>query len=52
VVVTPEELADITEAIRAVLAPYVVREPSDRPADARGVLLLRYLLPEAADGDE
>lgn len=52
VVVTPEELEHITEAMRAVLAPYVVREPGDVPDDARGVLMLRYLLPEAADGGE
>jgi DNA-binding transcriptional ArsR family regulator len=55
VVVTPEELEHITEAMREVLAPYVTREPSDRPDGARGVQLLRYLLPEppeADDGDE
>jgi len=52
VIVTPEELEQISEAMRAVLAPYVVRDPADRPEGARGVQLLRYLLPEAADDDE
>ena len=52
VIVTPEELEQITEAMREVLAPYVVRDPGDRPDGARAVQMLRYLLPEAADEDE
>ncbi|MFJ3221501.1 ArsR/SmtB family transcription factor [Kitasatospora sp. NPDC086801] len=49
VVVSPEELAAIEDAIEAVLAPYVTRDPARRPADSRGVRLLRYVLPEAAE---
>ncbi|MZD08243.1 helix-turn-helix domain-containing protein, partial [Streptomyces sp. SID5785] len=49
VVVSPQELASIEDAIQQVLAPYVTRAPQDRPDDARGVRLLRYHLPERAD---
>ncbi|MFF9157477.1 ArsR/SmtB family transcription factor [Streptomyces sp. NPDC014846] len=49
VVVSAEELADIEDAIESVLAPYVTRDPEKRPSDARGVRLLRYLLPESAE---
>ncbi|MFF0011980.1 ArsR/SmtB family transcription factor [Streptomyces sp. NPDC005374] len=48
VVVTAEELAVIEDAIEAAIAPYVMRE--QRPPDGRGVRLLRYMLPETADG--
>lgn len=53
VVVTPEEAARIDAAIEEVLAPYVLRknEPT-APAGARGVRLLRYLLPEAPPAEE
>lgn len=46
IVVTPQELAQVAGAMEAVLAPYVLRAPADAPADARGVHLLRYVLPE------
>ena len=46
VVVTDDELADITDRIEKVLAPYVTRDPADRPEGSRGVRLLRYVLPE------
>ncbi|MFJ9694762.1 ArsR/SmtB family transcription factor [Kitasatospora sp. NPDC101183] len=49
VVVSAEELAAIEDAIEAVLAPYVTREEAERPADARGVRLLRHVLPEGAE---
>lgn len=49
VVVSPEELAAIEDAIESVLAPYVTRDPAQRPNRARGVRLLRYLLPEGAE---
>ncbi|MFJ3336036.1 ArsR/SmtB family transcription factor [Streptomyces sp. NPDC086766] len=48
VVVSAEELADIENAIESVLAPYITRDPADRPSGARGVRLLRYHLPESA----
>lgn len=48
VVVSADELAAIEDAMEAVLAPYVARDPADRPADSRGVRFLRYALPEAA----
>ncbi|MFG2264364.1 ArsR/SmtB family transcription factor [Streptomyces sp. NPDC048720] len=49
VVVSAEELAAIEDAIESVLAPYVMRDPEERPGDARGVRFLRYHLPEGAD---
>ncbi|KUJ38513.1 helix-turn-helix domain-containing protein [Streptomyces sp. MI02-2A] len=48
VVVTAEELAAIEDAMEAVLAPYVMRDPAQRPDGSRDVRLLRYFLPEAA----
>ncbi|MFJ6572096.1 ArsR/SmtB family transcription factor [Streptomyces sp. NPDC091292] len=48
-VVSPEELAAIEEGIERVLAPYVTRDPAERPADGRGVTLMRYTLPEDAE---
>ncbi|MFE7711001.1 ArsR/SmtB family transcription factor [Streptomyces sp. NPDC057486] len=49
VVVSPEELAAIEDAIESVLAPYVTRDPMQRPSGSRGVRLLRYVLPEAVE---
>jgi DNA-binding transcriptional ArsR family regulator len=51
IVVTADELAALQEAFEELIAPYVVREPDRRPADARGVRLLMYALPEGP-GDE
>ncbi|MEV6260764.1 helix-turn-helix domain-containing protein [Streptomyces sp. NPDC051784] len=52
VVVSAEELALIEDEIERLLAPYVTRDPAERPAGSRGVRLLRYALPEqeAEDG--
>ncbi|MFF7638272.1 ArsR/SmtB family transcription factor [Kitasatospora sp. NPDC008050] len=52
VVLTTEELAELGEAIERLLAPYVMREPAERPVGSRGVRLMRYVLPEASDADE
>ena len=49
VVVTAAELDAIEDAVELLLAPYVTRAPPHHPADARGVRLLRYVLPEPAD---
>ena len=49
VVVTAEELLAIEEAIEQVLAPYVRRKSERPPAGARGVRLMRYVLPEAPE---
>ncbi|MEW9528351.1 ArsR/SmtB family transcription factor [Microbispora sp. NPDC049125] len=49
VVVSSDELAAIEDAIERVLAPYVTRDEAARPADGRGVRLLRYVLPEGAE---
>ncbi|MFJ3277690.1 ArsR/SmtB family transcription factor [Streptomyces halstedii] len=49
VVVSAEELAAIEDGIERVLAPYVTRDPAERPADGRGVLLMRYVLPEGSE---
>ncbi|MCX4745691.1 helix-turn-helix domain-containing protein [Kitasatospora sp. NBC_01287] len=47
--VSADELAEIEDAIERILAPYATREPAERPADSRGVRLMRYVLPEAAE---
>ena len=49
VVVSADEAAAINDAVEAILAPFVVREPRDRPHGARSVRVLRYLLPDAED---
>jgi hypothetical protein len=49
VVVSADELAAIEDAIERILAPYVTRDEATRPADGRGVRLLRYTLPEGAE---
>ncbi|SCF70532.1 helix-turn-helix transcriptional regulator [Streptomyces sp. Ncost-T10-10d] len=49
VVVSAEELAAIEDGIERILAPYVTRDPSERPTDGRGVRLMRYVLPEGAE---
>lgn len=49
VVVSADELAAIEHAIERVLAPYVTRDEAARPADGRGVRLLRYTLPEGTE---
>jgi hypothetical protein len=49
IVVSSEEIRRIEEAIEGVLAPFVRRDPSDAPAGARGVLLLRYVMPEGVE---
>jgi DNA-binding transcriptional ArsR family regulator len=52
VVLSAAELEAVEKAIELVLAPLVTRDRADRPADARGVRLMRYVLPEAsADGE-
>lgn len=47
-VVTAEELAALKDAMEELLAPYVTREPAQRPPDSRVVRMLLYALPEAA----
>lgn len=49
VVVSADELAAIEDGIERVLAPYVTRDEAARPADGRGVRLLRYALPEGPE---
>ncbi|MFF4269587.1 ArsR/SmtB family transcription factor [Streptomyces sp. NPDC001536] len=50
-VVTAEELAALKDAMEELLAPYVTRDPAQRPPDGRGVRMLLYALPEAADDE-
>ncbi len=52
VVLSADELDTIEQAIEALLAPYVTRDAADRPADGRGVRLMRYTMPEGADAAE
>jgi DNA-binding transcriptional ArsR family regulator len=49
VALTVEELEIVNAEIERLLAPYVTRERGDRPANARGVRLLRFVLPEGPD---
>ncbi|MEV5200417.1 helix-turn-helix domain-containing protein [Streptomyces sp. NPDC053720] len=49
VVVSAGELADIEDGIERLLAPYLTRDVAERPVGARGVRLLRYVLPEGAE---
>lgn len=51
VVVSAAEFEAIEDAIEQVLAPYVMRDPKQRPSGSRAVRLLRYALPEAAAED-
>ncbi|BEL05196.1 helix-turn-helix domain-containing protein [Actinoplanes sichuanensis] len=48
-VVTADELEQLQDAIERLIAPYARRAAADRPADARGVRLLRFALPENED---
>lgn len=50
VVVDAAELAAIWDGIEALLAPYVNRDPGERPEGSRGVRMVRFGLPEAGDG--
>jgi DNA-binding transcriptional ArsR family regulator len=47
VLLTEEELREIEDGIEKLIAPYVRRKEKRAPAGARGVRLLRYVLPEA-----
>ena len=49
VVVSAEELAAIEDEMESVLAPYVTRDPAERPSESHGVRLMRYVLPEGAE---
>ncbi|MEU6347862.1 helix-turn-helix domain-containing protein [Streptomyces sp. NPDC047072] len=49
VVVSADELAALKDAMEELLAPYVTRDAAERPPDSRGVRVLLYALPEAAD---
>ena len=44
---TVAEAAELDAQMEKLLAPYVTRDPSDAPRDARRVRWLRYVLPEA-----
>lgn len=52
VVLSVEELTELEEAIERLLAPYVTRDPAERPANGRGVRLMRYTLPDGADDEQ
>ncbi|WP_416978333.1 ArsR/SmtB family transcription factor [Streptomyces sp. T028] len=48
IVVTPEELAGLREAVEELLAPYVTREADRWPPGSRSVRVITYTLPEGA----
>jgi DNA-binding transcriptional ArsR family regulator len=52
IVVTAEELRQLEDAVEELLAPYVRRKETKPPAGARGVRLLRYVMPEPDNEDE
>ncbi|MFF3411765.1 ArsR/SmtB family transcription factor [Streptomyces sp. NPDC002742] len=49
VVVSADELATVEDDIERILAPYVTRDAAERPPDALGVRLMRYVLPEGTE---
>lgn len=49
VLATPEEIARLEADVEALLAPLSNRTPEDAPKSARGVRILRYVMPEAAE---
>jgi DNA-binding transcriptional ArsR family regulator len=49
VTLSAEELETVSTEIERLLAPYVTRAREDRPDGARGVRLLRYVLPEGPE---
>ncbi|WP_285735633.1 ArsR/SmtB family transcription factor [Kitasatospora phosalacinea] len=51
VALSPAELAELSDAIEQLLAPYVHRDAAGRPVDARVVRLMRYVLPEGTETD-
>jgi DNA-binding transcriptional ArsR family regulator len=51
ITVSAAELEGLEQAIEALLAPYVLRDPEDAPRGARTVRLLRFVMPEAAERD-
>ncbi len=48
--VTPDELGQIQEALETLLEGYLTRDPSAAPAGAAHVRLLAYFMPEAESG--
>ncbi|MBK3577691.1 helix-turn-helix domain-containing protein [Streptomyces sp. MBT65] len=51
IVVTAAELAALKDALEELIAPYVVREPDERPPGTRDVRLLTYALPQGPETD-
>lgn len=52
ILVTAAELAELDTAIEELMAPFVLRkdaDPAEVPVGARGVRVLRHVLPELAD---
>jgi DNA-binding transcriptional ArsR family regulator len=49
--VTVDELAEIQRQVEELLAPFVIRPAADVPAGSRGVRYLRYMMPEADEGN-
>jgi DNA-binding transcriptional ArsR family regulator len=51
IVVTEAELRELEDAVQRLIAPYVRRKAKRPPEGARGVRLLRYILPEAPEAE-
>jgi DNA-binding transcriptional ArsR family regulator len=51
ITVTSDELDHLQHEIEQLLAPYVRRPAAEAPEGSRGVRYLRYMMPEADDGD-
>jgi DNA-binding transcriptional ArsR family regulator len=49
---TPAEARGLERSVEELLAPYVAREVTDAPKAARGVRMVRFLLPEAPGAED
>jgi Helix-turn-helix domain len=50
--VTPDELRQVQEALERMLEPYLTRQPDDAPEGASRVRVLSYFMPESSQRDE
>jgi hypothetical protein len=51
-VVTPDELRDIQEALERLLEPFLTRQSASAPAEASQVRILSYFMPESLGHQE
>jgi DNA-binding transcriptional ArsR family regulator len=51
-VITPNELRSLQDALEQLLEPFLTREPGATPAEARQVRVLSYFMPEADEREQ